>query len=183
MNWSRVAQSALLIALLLVVGAFVVQAFPDLVGADHSLIVQSGSMEPAIGTGSVVFVTDIPPEQAVEGDVITFQDDGGNLVTHRVHEKYATENSLRFVTKGDANEGPDPEPVYRGDYVGTVPEVHLPLIGTLYLSIPFMGYVLSFANTGLGWLVLVVVPLTLLVFNELWSLYRAMEPVETTDDE
>lgn len=183
MNWSRILQAVGAIVLLLAVGVFVVQAFPGLVGADHALTVKSGSMEPTIRTGAVVFVAEQSPATVEQGNIITFTDDGRNLITHRVHEVHRADTSVRFITKGDANENVDPEPVYRGDYVGTVPEVHLPLIGTLYLSIPFMGYVLAFANTGLGWLMLVVVPLTLLVFNELWTLYRAMEPVETADDE
>lgn len=183
MNWGRALHWVVGIVLLVAVAAFVLQAFPGLVGADHALTVQSGSMEPTVTTGSVVFVAERPPSTVTEGDIITYTDDGQNLITHRVHEVHRSETSFRFVTKGDANEDADPEPVYRGDYVGTVPEIDLPLIGTLNLSIPFVGYVLGFADTGLGWLMLVVVPLTLLVFNELWSLYRAMEPVETADDE
>lgn len=162
MNYGRAIRIGAALALLLVVASFVVQAFPWLVGADHALTVLSGSMEPAIGTGSIVFVAETPPEQINERDVITYQDDGGNLVTHRVVEKHEAAGSLRFETKGDANENRDPEPVYRGDVVGTV-----------LFSIPFMGYVVSFGNTTAGYVTLVLVPVTLFIFNELWEFWKA----------
>ncbi|MEF8826009.1 MAG: signal peptidase I [Halapricum sp.] len=170
MNWRRAVKVALTLALLLVVGAFVAQAFPELVGADLALTVKSGSMEPAIPTGSVVFVTEVPAERVGEDDVITYRDDGGNLVTHRVAEKHVAGESLRFVTKGDANEDPDPEPVYRSD-----------LVGVVTFNIPLIGYVVAFGNTQMGYLAMVLVPVMLLIFNELWEIYRAMEP-ETDHD-
>ena len=180
MKWGRVASVFGSLILFIAVTAFLLQAFPSVVGADHALIVMSGSMEPTIGTGSVVFVAERPPETVSEGDVITFSDDGGRLITHRVHAVHRTETSFRFVTKGDANENVDPEPVYRSSYVGSVPEVHLPLLGSYYLSIPFIGYIITFAETGFGWLVLVVAPLLLLIVNELWVLYSSLE-IEKAD--
>jgi signal peptidase len=159
---SRALKVALTVALLVVVGAFVIQAFPAVAGVDYSFTVQSGSMEPAIQTGSVVFVEDVPAERVEEGDVITFSDDGGNLITHRVIEKHAADSSVRFVTKGDANENPDHEPVYRDD-----------LVGVVAFSIPLIGYVVAFGNTTLGYVALVLVPVVLLILNELWELWKA----------
>lgn len=163
MNYRRVAHGALAIALLVVVGAFVAQAYPGLVGADQSLVVQSGSMEPAIGTGAVVFVEEATVDSIEEGDVVTYTDDGGNFITHRVVTKYdAGGDSVRFETKGDANEDADPEAVYPRDVVGVVT-----------FSIPLIGYVVTFGNTPLGYGALVVVPVMLLIFDQLWELYRA----------
>lgn len=159
---SRAVKSVLTLALLLVVATFAVQAFPGLIMADYAFTVQSGSMEPAIQTGSVVFVKAMPPESVNEGDVITYEDDGGNLITHRVTEKHAAGDSLRFDTKGDANEDPDSEPVYRSEYVGTV-----------MFSVPFIGYIVAFGNTHIGYITLVLLPVMLLIFSELWVLYKA----------
>jgi signal peptidase len=154
------------VVLLGAVGIFVAQAFPGLVGADQALIVQSGSMEPAIPTGAIVFVDGIAPsqvdERVTEGEVITFTDDGRNLVTHRVVEKHAGQKSVRFTTKGDANEDVDAEPVYRQDVVGEV-----------MFTIPFVGYIVAFADSRLGFLAIVWGPVLALVFSELVSLYRA----------
>jgi signal peptidase len=160
-NWRRAAQVILTIALLLVVGTFIAQAFPVLVGADHALTVESGSMEPRISTGSVVFVKEVPAERVGEGDIITFRDEGDNFITHRVYEDQSTESRIKFITKGDANANPDGEPVYRSDYVGR-----------LMFDLPYIGYIISFGNTRWGYVTLVLVPVTLLVFNELWELYK-----------
>lgn len=170
MDWSRVRRIVGVIgvvALLVAVAIFVAQAFPFLVGADHALVVQSGSMEPAIGTGSIVFVAEDRPEAVEEGDVITYADDGGNLVTHRVVETHVASQSLRFITKGDANDNIDGEPVYRSDYVGEVS-----------FSVPLAGYVVAFGQTWLGWVTLIVVPTVLFVLNEGWELYQAAQTTE-----
>ncbi|WP_088902107.1 signal peptidase I, partial [Halorubrum lacusprofundi] len=102
------------LALLVVVTSVIAHAFPALVGAEYSDVVQSGSMEPAIGTGSVVFVAQRPAEMLGVGDVILFADSPtGPTTTPRVNEKHQGESSIRFRTNGDANEDPDPEPVFR----------------------------------------------------------------------
>jgi signal peptidase len=174
MSVRRALSVVLTVALLGAVGAFVAQAFPGLVGADYAFVVQSGSMEPAIPVGSVVFVDAVESGQVdtriTEGEVITYTDDGENLITHRVVEKHQAGDSVRFVTKGDANENADPEPVYRNE-----------IVGELRFAVPFIGYVVAFGNTQMGYLALVLVPVMLLIFNELWELYRAMEP-ETDHD-
>ena len=158
----RAMKIGLTLALLLVVASFVLQAFPGLVGGDYALTVLSGSMEPAIGTGSIVFVAETPADQIQENDVITYRDDGGNFVTHRVVEKHEAQGTVRFRTQGDANDAPDGEPVYRSD-----------LVGVVMFSIPLLGYLVSFGNTTAGYVVLVLVPVMLFIFSELWELWKA----------
>ena len=55
------------------------------------LVVLSGSMEPALGTGDVSVVRTIAPLDARPGDVVTFRDpdDADRLITHRVREMHA----------------------------------------------------------------------------------------------
>ena len=65
------------------------------------VIVMSGSMEPAIRTGSLAFI-DTCEREIFKGDVISFTS-GGLMVTHRVIE--ITEQGYR--TKGDNNDDPD----------------------------------------------------------------------------
>lgn len=163
MNLRRVGKALAALALLLVVAALLANAFPAAVGADRTFVVQSGSMEPAIPTGSIVFVKDVPAERIEEGDVITFSK-GRNTVTttHRVTQKYYNGESIRFTTKGDANEEPDPEPVYRPQ-----------LVGVVVFTIPYLGYITAFASTRLGWIVLVVLPVTLWIGSEMWELWKA----------
>jgi len=151
------------LALLGAVAILIVNAFPGLVGAEYSFTVMSGSMEPTIPIGSVVFVQDVSAADIEEGDVITFSKGRGTIpTTHRVVEVHRSENSVRFVTKGDANENRDPEPVYRSD-----------LVGTVSFTIPYVGYLSVFASSRAGWFVMIVLPCSLLVLSEMWELWKA----------
>lgn len=171
MRWRRAIQAAFAIVLLVATAAVLVQAFPGVVGADYALTVQSGSMEPAMMTGSTVFVVDVPPERIAEGDIITYRDDGRNLVTHRVVERHSGPTSIRFTTKGDNNDAADAEPVYRNDVLGMVASWDVPVIGTVY-GIPIVGYLVAFAQTTAGYVVLVLVPVSLIIVSEVWTLYQ-----------
>ncbi|WP_317987381.1 hypothetical protein [Haloprofundus halobius] len=65
-------------------------------------------------------------------------------------------NELSFVTKGDANEKVDPSPVAAGSIVGRV-----------VVTLPYVGYVSTFADTSVGFVALVLVPFGLLAVTEL----------------
>jgi len=167
----RAVKSAGFAVLIVVIVLLLINAFPSAVGADYSYIVQSGSMEPAIPTGSIVFVKDVPAENIQEDDVITYAESRGSATTtHRVIQKFQAGDSVRFQTKGDANEDPDPEPVYRDEIVGVV-----------IFSVPYIGYLTTFASTRAGWVVFIVLPVTLLIASELWELYQALEPAEENE--
>lgn len=101
--------------------------FPRVLGYEIYTVV-SGSMEPAIPTGSLVYIEDAQPEDIEEGDVIAFYGarDSAAVITHRVEEN----NTLmgQFTTKGDANEKADVNPVDYDDFIGKVA-----------LSIPWLG--------------------------------------------
>lgn len=88
-------------------------------------IVVSGSMEPEIHTGSLVFI-DMKKTEAEVGDIIAFEK-GSIFVTHRI-EKITEEG---YITKGDANKTAD---------MGVVTEDAV--IGTAIFSIPYVGYFL-----------------------------------------
>lgn len=155
------------VLLVAIVGLFVAVAVPGLVGADHSYVVLSDSMSPAIDAGAVVFVTDVPPESVETGEVITYQrPDASSIVTHRVVEVVESDGQRQFRTKGDANEEPDPGLVGPGQVIGRVA-----------FSIPLIGYAVSFAGTDLGLISLIAVPAGVLALLELRDLYTA-----TTED-
>jgi len=147
-----------LVALALVVFVFVATAVPQLVGADHSYVVQSSSMSPSISAGSVVFVEDASPESISEGDVITFSrtvDGRTDRITHRVVDVRRNDGQPYFQTKGDANEEPDAELAPARQVVGTVS-----------FDVPLVGYVVSFLQTGTGIVTLIVVPAIVLLVLE-----------------
>ncbi len=90
----------------------------------------SGSMEPAIPVGSLVYVENVEPRQVEEKDVIAFYggSDMNAIVTHRVEENRVIMGE--FITKGDANDQEDMNPVKYSDYIGRV-EKSIPKIGVV----------------------------------------------------
>lgn len=158
------------VLLVILVAPVVAYAAPQTIGATESYVVLSGSMEPAIQTGGVIYVYERPPENIEEGDIITFNIGGSEteVTTHRVVEVVERDGTRMFVTKGDANEDPDPVPVPPDAIVGVVPE----RFGVL-AHVPFVGHLLLFAQSQQGIILLVFVPAGLLVVTELWSLYKA----------
>lgn len=162
-HWRRIASIAGFVVLFAVVAIFLLALVPSFAGADHSYVVKSDSMSPAIKAGAVVFVSEVPTDSITEDAVITFEQGDDQRVTHRVVEVRGAEGTTEFVTKGDANEDPDPSPVPASAVVGRVT-----------FHVPLMGYVVAFANTQLGLLTLVVVPALLLIVLELRDFWREM---------
>ena len=137
-------------------------------------IVQSGSMEPAIPTGSLVLVK--AEERYQTDDVITFTTRGVSDVptTHRVVRDALQAGDLVYYTKGDANNDIDPEPVR--------PEN---IIGKVVFSVPYLGYLLDFARQPLGFILLIGVPAGLILFEEVSTIIGEMrrKPVADTKEE
>lgn len=133
-------------------------------------VVQSGSMEPAIPVGSIVIIT--PEISYGTGDVITFGPDTKTQIpiTHRIVETQFVDGEQVFITQGDANENIDPKPVDGGD-----------IIGRVALSIPYIGHLIAFARTKIGYALLVGLPALFIILDEfadiVWEVrkYRAMK--------
>ncbi|MEK9201265.1 MAG: signal peptidase I [Patescibacteria group bacterium] len=123
-------------------------------------IVTSGSMEPSIGTGSVVVVA--PRPDYFPGEVLTFRSGPKSVTTHRVLAKSWPKditNPPTFITKGDANDSTDTNQLALENVTGKV-----------VLTIPYVGLISSVAKTPMGFIFLVVVPGTIIVYEELCSL-------------
>ena len=114
------------IILVLVIISAVPVAVPRLFGYNVYSVV-SGSMAPALPVGSILYVEPVPPEEVEVGDIIAFKS-SGSVVTHRVLQDMP-EGSC-FITKGDANEMADINPVPYVELIGRV-RMHLPALGFL----------------------------------------------------
>ncbi|MCD6240803.1 signal peptidase I [Candidatus Bathyarchaeota archaeon] len=148
---STVAVIALLSPLLVCLVA------PFFVGGFFS-VVMSGSMEPTIPVGSIVVVGTVNPEDVKVGDVIAFRT-GESRIIHRVIDRVVEDGSIYFKTKGDANEEPDPWLVRPQDICGVV-----------ILTVPYYGYLIYFAQTPLGFTLMVIVPAILIIAGEVRSI-------------
>lgn len=67
------------------------------------LEVVSGSMEPTIHVGDMIII-DLLGNNFQENDIVTFKDENGALVTHRI----ISLNGNEMITKGDNNDSEDP---------------------------------------------------------------------------
>lgn len=163
---SRVARVfALLVGLLWVLAALAVAAFsfgPRAIGY-QALIVRSGSMEPAIRTGSVVLVQPVPASSLKVGDVITYERAGETVivVTHRIVGILQGGPTPTFQTQGDASGAPDP-------YTVTYPGTGWKVIWTL----PFAGYFFNSLAHPLARALLVGVPAAILSISFLADIWR-----------
>lgn len=98
-----------------------------------SYAVLTGSMEPSIPVGSVVYAKATDPSLLSEGDVIVFYDGRNEIpVTHRVVENQTSEGQV--ITKGDANDSNDITPIYYHNIIGKV-VLHIPFLGRLFMPL------------------------------------------------
>lgn len=156
----------LIVALLVTLAALLVVAAIPIPGNYKIKIVQSGSMEPAISTGSVVVIKSFPEYKI--GDVITFGRDTKTSAptTHRIIEMRAQTGSAVYITKGDANNTPDKREVR-----------HSEVIGKVLFHIPALGYLLDFAKKPIGFIFLVVIPAALIVFEEMGKIWKEFKRI------
>ncbi|TKX86493.1 signal peptidase I [Halorubrum sp. SS5] len=176
-SWRRVANIVGVAVLLVVVVPFIVFAVPQVVGADQSYVVLSGSMEPAMSPGDVIIVNSVPAAAIERNDVITFGGQGGDTpTTHRVIEVVEREGTTAFRTQGDANEDPDGSLVTPDQLQGKVLSP-----GGYLLVIPLIGYLINFASTQSGFVLFVALPVSLLVLNEIWNVIASARPNPETD--
>jgi signal peptidase len=129
-RWS--ARLLVLAFALVVAGAVAVVVVIPRVTHGQAMTVLSGSMTPDIPVGSVVVVRPVDPAHLRVGDVATYQAEPGKpvYVTHRVANINHVGGRTTFTFKGDANRGPDIDPVAPGQIRGQL-WFHVPYLGTI----------------------------------------------------
>lgn len=90
-------------------------------------LVASGSMTPMMYAGDIVIIAKVPAEVIKEGDIIQFRKEERVTMMHRVIEIQEIGGAKLFITKGDANDEPDKDPVPAENVVGravlTIPKI------------------------------------------------------------
>ena len=137
----RAVGTILLVGMILACAVVVV---PKIAGFSVYAVI-SGSMEPTIPTGSLVFVEKVEPEALLTNDIVAYNSQiaGGGVITHRVVEIKKEERS--FITKGDANSKADRDVVRKDKILGKV---------TGY--IPYYGYVCFWMKENVLFLLLLL---------------------------
>ena len=140
--------------------------------ASSLAVVYSGSMEPAMLMGAVAVMESVDPAQIKVGDIIAFNPpwDPDVTVSHRVIEVVEDE-TLSFLTKGDANEDPD---------FDVVPADHV--LARVSFNIPNLGYVLTnvrqYTKSRLGLVLFIAVPTVLLIGSAMRDMNFTLSPAK-----
>lgn len=144
---------------LVVVAAFTSFSVLRIPGGLKMLVVQSGSMEPMVKTGSVVLIK--KQDTYSIGDIVTFIQGGRDSTTHRVVKTEVVSGKELFHTKGDANQAEDREKVSVEN-----------ILGKTIFAIPYLGFVVAFTKNQMGFIFLIVVPATIIIFSEILNLKK-----------
>lgn len=142
------------LALVLVMALAVVSFVPRVFGY-MSFAVLSGSMEPELPVGSMVFVRQIEPADIAVGDNATFYRSDGAVVTHQVYQIDPVAQMIG--TQGIANINADGSIMHDAEQTP-----FSSVIGTVSFCDPYLGFVNAYCTTMPGLLVVVAV-LALLV--------------------
>lgn len=148
------------------------------------VVVVSGSMEPQIHKGDLLFVMGREPENIKngtiidkDGDIIVFNAQGLwpsapiEPIVHRVIDKYQIGDTWYFRTKGDANSIPDAAPVPEDRVIGVV-------VG----GIPFIGWVKIFLTDSGLLIPLLIVISALLIISIVRDIYKGDDDDNDDDD-
>jgi signal peptidase I len=74
------------------------------------LVFESGSMEPAIGSGDVAVAREVAARDLAPGDIVSVRNQSGTRITHRIERIERDGERATLWLKGDANPGLDPQP-------------------------------------------------------------------------
>ncbi|MCA9376421.1 signal peptidase I [Candidatus Dojkabacteria bacterium] len=159
---------ALLLFLIFTIGTLIILSMVENPFGIRSYTVLTGSMEPAIQTGSIIFT--YHKDEYKIGDIITYKPTGkiagqtDMTLTHRIVKIDETPNGLLITTKGDANAANDYDKVSEDQ-----------IIGSSLMTVPYLGFVVDTAKKPLGFVALVVIPSTILIYEELRKIRESLK--------
>ncbi len=130
------------------------------------LSVLSGSMEPQINTGSLIFIKS--ENSYAVGDVVTrLGDKKKSTITHRIVSMEEEDGVTYFQTRGDANDAPDSKHVTQDM-----------IFGKVVFDIPLMGYVINFVWTRNGLIIFIIIPALVIIFGEAWRVKKELQYIK-----
>ena len=135
-----------LMTLILIVGILFIVLY--VIGIEP-FVVESGSMQPTIQTGSLSFINKHASYKNIkENDIIAFKSSTGSKITHRAVK--VTDSGIE--TKGDSNINSDGITTTESNY-----------IGKNIFSIPKLGYVVKLLQTVTGKVILIIIIIIVLL--------------------
>lgn len=122
------------------------------------LVEMSDSMSDEIKTGDLVIIKNFNTQKLKKGQIISYRDDHGNVITHRIVDSIQKGDKIYYKTKGDGNHSADSSLVedqsIEGIYVG---------------KIPVLGFIYSFLFSIKGLIFLLFVILSIFCVSSFFS--------------
>jgi len=132
----------------------------SIIGGIQSFVVLTGSMEPSLPVGSIVFTKKFPSYR--QKDVVAFKT-GNVIVTHRIIDFETKNNIYYYKTQGDANNNPD-SPMVSQDQI----------LGRAFFLVPYLGKLALFLKTIPGFLLLIGFPAIIYIILEIINIKKEM---------
>lgn len=111
-------------------------------------IISSGSMTPTLQVGDVIITVEASPNDIKIGDIIQYSGEN-EIIAHRVVDIQQQGGTKYFITKGDDNNAPDPEPVSPSQVIGKT-VFTIPKLGWVSIAIKtFFTEIYTFFKTNL----------------------------------
>ncbi len=170
-KFSKIIYNIFFVCIVIIALLLIMSVLP-ITGNFKILSVLSGSMEPAIHTGSVVAIK--PASDYQIGDIITF----GKIsktqtpTTHRIFDIKLQEGQPVYITKGDANNSPDMKEVRSSE-----------IVGKMLFTVPYLGYAVDFVKKPFGFMLIIVMPAVLIIYDELRKIWSEIGKMKKKKDE
>lgn len=145
---------------------------PTVFGYNFYVII-SPSMEPEICVGDVIISKQYEGQPLQADQVITYLGKEGSLknkiITHKIISVKETETGLEIITKGVANNSPDPA-ITEDDVISVM------VAKTLLIS-----FVYSLVSSPIGFIALIIIPLGALIVLEVVQLRSVVKEENSAD--
>lgn len=133
----------------------------SLIGGIRSFIILTGSMEPSIQIGTLVFTK--PFSFYRQNDIVTFKKDN-RTVTHRIIDTQIRDNAFYYQTMGDANNAPDTDLISGSQ-----------ILGKTFFTLPYLGNFIFFLKTLPGYFLFILFPAVAFIIFEVINIKKEIK--------
>lgn len=131
-------------------------------------IVLSESMQTEFQVGDIAVSRTVDTSTLQEGDIITFEsidpDNYGEIYTHKIRERTTYEGQSAFITYGTTTGDDD-----------LYPALESKVVGEYVFAIPKAGFVFDFFKSPAGYVVLVLIPFSILIGLQIRNIVRLVK--------
>ena len=145
---------------------------PDFFGI-KPFIVDSPSMTGTVNKYDIIITKNIDPAKLKKEDIISFKDNNGSVITHRIEGLTEIDGKPAFITKGDANNKTDDDLVFYSQVESVYINIRIPNLGRLAI----------FIQTPLGMLAFIGIPLCGFIIYDIIRRILADKKSKATDSE